>query len=61
MPIEDYNPEVIEAFTRRMAYKDIQLIKKLIIKCSEGADPMLTLEAIGRITSEYIIDEENKE
>lgn len=34
--------------------KDILLIKKLIQRLANyGGDPMLTLEAIGRITSEY--------
>lgn len=34
--------------------KDIRLIKKLIIRAAaDGGDPMLVLEAIGRITSEY--------
>lgn len=36
------------------AQKDIRLIKKLIIRAAaDGGDPMLVLEAIGRITSEY--------
>lgn len=36
------------------ANKDILLIKKLIQRLADhGGDPMLTCEAIGRITAEY--------